>query len=53
VCMVVPRDCASSDRESERLHESAVGVGNRKVYGFTTDYALVDAFEVPEVRWRT
>ena len=51
--MVVTRDSVNLDRESERLHESALGVGNREVDGLTTDDVLVYAVEVPEVRWRS
>ena len=51
--MIVTRDGVNPDRKSKRLHESALGVGNREVNGFTTDDVLVDVVEVPEVRWRT
>ncbi len=53
MCMIVTRDGVNPGRESERLHESALGVGNREVDGFTADDVLVDAVEVPEARWRT
>ena len=51
--MIVTRDGVNPVRESEWLHELALGVGNREVDGFTTDDVLVDVVEVPEVRWRT
>ena len=35
------------------MHESASGIRLRKVDWFTTNDVLVDASEVPEVRWRT
>ena len=51
--MQVTRDGVNLDRESKRLQESTLGVGNREVDGFTTDDALVDVVEVLEVRLRT
>ncbi len=35
------------------MHESASSVSLREVDWFTTNDALIDAVEVPEVRWRT
>jgi len=35
------------------LHESASSVSFREVDWFTTNYVLIDAIEVQEVRWRT
>ena len=34
------------------MHESVSGTSLRKVDWFTTKYVFVDAFEVPEFRWR-
>ena len=35
------------------MHESASSVSFRELEWFTTNYVLIDAVKVPEVRWRT
>ncbi len=35
------------------MHESASGVSFKEVDWFTTNDVLIDAVEVPKVRWRT
>ena len=49
---MVARDIVDPAWEEEWLHESASGVSLRKADWITTNDVLVDAYEVPEVRWR-
>ena len=53
MCLVVAMDGVTSVWESECLHDSALGVGNREVDWFIANDVLVDAVEAQEVRWRT